>query len=676
MDRYVPSPHSGPVFDPGSLPPLASSRFFPGPLAEGTAAALDRYAPGARARVLAAAETLLDGRFDLLGYRGLTFGDPLEWHLDPVSGRRAPLHHWTLLDPLDGDVIGDSKVIWELSRHQWLVRLGQAYRLTGDQRFARAFDRQVTAWIEANPQGLGINWASSLEVALRLISWCWALHLFQGSSALTPALQARVLGGLSAHATHVERYLSRYFSPNTHLTGEALGLFYAGSLFPSLPSAGRWQRRGQRILEEESARQIGPDGVYFEQSTCYQRYTAEIYLHYLILAERSGCAASPDVRERVAKLLDALIALIRPDHSLPAIGDADGGWLLPLDLRGPDDTRAIFSTAAVLFDRPDYAWAAGELEAETLWLLGSTAAERFDALRPIPPSGAASRALPTGGYAILRTGWQEDADQVILDAGPLGCPYSGGHGHADLLAVQCSFRGKPYVVDPGTFRYTTDQGWRSYFRSTAAHSTVMVDGIGQAVPRGPFAWQTRPRARLLRWECGEALDFAQAEHDAYRQLVSPVVHRRTAILVKSGYCVLVDDLEGGGEHRLDLRLQLAPLPVTVGPDGWVRVVPTDGCGLLVHAFSTAPFKVTVAEGELEPRQGWVSSGYGLKEPAPALVWSAVTALPIRVMTILLPALNVDDPPSICPVVQDGILRGLLIESDGQILQADPPALVR
>ena len=53
------------------------------------------------------------------------------------------------------------------------------------------------------------------------------------------------------------------------------------------PRASRWQTLGAAILEEQCRQQILDDGVYFEQSTCYQRYTAEIYLHFLILAERN-----------------------------------------------------------------------------------------------------------------------------------------------------------------------------------------------------------------------------------------------------------------------------------------------------------------------------------------------------------------------------------------------------
>jgi Heparinase II/III N-terminus len=169
----------------------------------------------------------------------------------PSIGFRSRGPPWRATRPLepsrslDAAAIGDSKVIWELNRHQWLVGLGQAYRLTGDERFADMFATTLREWQQANPPGMGINWASSLEAAFRLISWSWALSLFRGSTALSPELRADLVQGIVEHAARIERYLSHYFSPNTHLTGEALGLFYTGVLFPLLPAARRWRRIGR-----------------------------------------------------------------------------------------------------------------------------------------------------------------------------------------------------------------------------------------------------------------------------------------------------------------------------------------------------------------------------------------------------------------------------------------------
>jgi hypothetical protein len=644
-------------------------RFFPGAGSDRTAGILAERLPAAGAEAVAAAASIARGRFDLLGYRGLSFGDPVDWHLDPVSRKRAPVLHWSLIDPLDPDRVGDSKVVWELNRHQWMVRLGQAYRLTGDEAHARLFVTHLMRWIESNPAGTGINWSSSLEVALRLIAWCWALCLFRDSPALTPPVYLEALAAIRAHAAHVERYLSRYFSPNTHLTGEALGLFYAGVVWPDLCAAARWRALGARILEEQIARQVLPDGVHFERSTCYQRYTAEIYLHYLILAERNGIAAAPAVADRLRRLLDALLALRLPDGSSPPLGDADGGWLLPLAGREPGDLRGVFAIAAAFFGSPEYAWAAGGVPPEAVWVLGRAVLDAGGGdLRPSAPRGdSPSRLLADGGYAVLRGGWEPAAHQLIFDVGPLGCPVSGGHGHAALLGIQCAAFGEPFIVDPGTGSYAADTPWRDHFRSTAAHSSVMVDGRGQAVPAGPFAWATpRPRARLRRFSCSSELDFADAEHDAYGRLADPVVHRRRVIFARTRYFVIVDDLLGEAEHEVELRFQLAPIRAELQGSLWARARGSGRHGLLVRPFAGVRLRAEILEGRTSPIAGWVSPDYGRRRPAPLLVYRARARLPLRLVTLLLPVEDADAPlPDVSPLRGAGpATDGLLIRRSG------------
>jgi hypothetical protein len=646
--------------------------FFAGPGDPRVPALMHERLPDSVHRIVGAADRALEKRFDLLGYRDLSFGDPIDWHLDPVAKRRAPFVHWTVLDPLDATLVGDSKVVWELNRHQWFLTLGQAYRLTGDERYAGMFADTIREWLQANPPGMGINWTSSLEVAFRLISWCWALALFRGAAALTAELRASLVGGIATHASRVERYLSYYFSPNTHLTGEALGLFYAGTLFPAMPAAARWQRLATDILVCEAERQILPDGVFIEQATCYQRYTAEIYLHFVILAARNGVAVPDGVIRCLESLFDALLTLRRPDGSLLQIGDADGGWLLPLEPRQPGDASGVFSAAAAVLRRGDYAWASGRLRPEVLWLLGTAGADVLARLEPVLPAQTPSRLLPDGGYVVMRTNWGNEADQIILDVGPLGCPVSGGHGHADLLSIQASFRGQPYIVDPGTFSYTPDEGWRGYYRSTAAHSTVEIDQVGQAVPRGAFGWVSRPRAQLIRWTSTPAFDSATAEHRAYTRLQDPVIHRRAVHFVKPRYCVVVDDLEGAAEHRISLRFQLAPMSVTLDPRGWIRASrDIEKGGLLLHVFATSALETAVLEGETDPKQGWVSPDYGRHQPAPVLVCSLTAVLPVRLITLLLPRDDLSaSPPSVSPLTENGWLCGLILEDGRELIRAD------
>jgi hypothetical protein len=111
------------------------------------------------------------------------------------------------------------------------------------------------------------------------------------------------------------------------------------------------------------------------------------------------------------------------------------------------------------------------------------------------------------------------------------------------------------------------------------------------------------------------------------------------VFVKTAYWVLVDDLEGSGEHQVELQFQFAPLEVRVDPSLWARAVGRSGHELLVRPFSNVALKADVYTGELAPARGWISPVYGRREPAPLLIYTAVATLPVRVMTVLLPSLG-------------------------------------
>src|SRR5690242_6146348 len=149
--------------------------------------------------LIPAADRILTNRFTLLGHPDLDFGSPIDWHLDAVSGKRAPRIHWSRIPYLNADVVGDHKVVWEINRHQHFYVLGRAYRLTKDEKYARRFAEHLESWMDENPPKVGINWASSLEVSYRAIAWLWAFELFHDSPALTPNLLGRAIAYLDIH---------------------------------------------------------------------------------------------------------------------------------------------------------------------------------------------------------------------------------------------------------------------------------------------------------------------------------------------------------------------------------------------------------------------------------------------------------------------------------------------
>ena len=323
------------------------------------------------------AEKICQHRFDLLGYEDLDYGREIDWHSDRVHGKRAPRDLSFKIRYLDFASVGDAKVTWELNRHQHLVTLAKAYRLTDDYQFACELIAQWRHWQRENPYLRGINWASSLEVAFRTLSWLWVYFLLEGTPAMTPEFREQWLRAMALSGRHMELYLSTYFSPNTHLLGEAVALFFVGTLCPELRSSSRWKRKGWEIVLRESERQVRPDGFYFEQSTYYHVYALDFLLHAGVLASLNDVPFPPEYDRRLEQMLDALAVLCRAGAP-SRWGDDDGGRVFDPRRNRAEHLSDPLATGAVLFGRGDYKFLADGLREETLWLLGEQGVAKFD----------------------------------------------------------------------------------------------------------------------------------------------------------------------------------------------------------------------------------------------------------------------------------------------------------
>jgi hypothetical protein len=592
-----------------------------------TVATLRRARPEAETRTRCRADRAVDGVFDLLGHERVSFGDPIDWHRDPSSGKRAPLRHWSRIAYLDPETVGDYKLLWEVNRHQHFVTLGQAYAYSRDSRYADAFVAQLSSWIDENPPRVGVNWASSLEVSYRAISWVWALQLFADAPQLTDDVLARALESLRRHATHVARYLSTYYSPNTHLTGEALGLLYLGTALPFFESAGRWRTLGWDILREQLFRQVRADGTYFEQALYYHRYTADIYQHALVLADVNGWPRDVAMWTRVERLVEFLVHAIHPDGTVPLVGDDDGGRLMRLDGLATRDARPTLATGAALFGRSDMRCVAGDAVEECVWLLGESGAASL-ATRPKAAPAGGSRAFPDGGFYVMRDGWGASATWALVDGGPHGS-LNCGHAHADALSLEVAAGGRTLLTDSGTFSYTGAA--RDEFRSTAAHNTVTVDDESSSVVGGLFHWRHIARTTTHAWTTTPAFDFWRGSQDGYRRLADPAMHERSVLFLRGRYIVVLDVVDAARAHRWSAHWHLAP-DIELRQEGAsdVHVVdPSREDAVLLHLLA-------LGDGRLETSRGWRSEAYGARREAASLAYTSEGSGRQRAVSLLVP----------------------------------------
>jgi len=605
----------------GELPHalVAKGRFFfASSEAEALCAILKQQFPTAAADIVARAERVCAHRFDLLGYEDLDYGPEIDWHLDLVHGKRGPTKPWFNVKYLDVEEVGDAKITWELNRHQHLVTLAKAYRLTGDPKFSNELVAQWKHWQSANPYPIGMNWASSLEVAFRSQSWLWMYFLLDETPVMTAELRQQWMHALALNGRHIDTYLSIYFSPNTHLLGEAVALFFLGTLFPQFPRAARWKQRGWQIVLDSATTQVRGDGFYFEQSTYYHVYALDLFLHARTLAAANNIPIPAEFDAVILKMLDALCLLGR-GGLVPRLGDDDGGRVFDAARNRTEHLLDPLSTGAVLFARGDYKFVAGGLREETLWLLGPRGLREYEGLKSSEPSGASVALRDSGLYLMADA---ETGQQFTIDGGPHG----PGHAHADALSVSLIRNGRVLLMDPGTYEYVGVSEERERYRGTGAHNTLRVDGLDQAQGAGPFGWVNPPNVHTERWIAGQQFDLFVGSHDGYSRLPEPVEHQRSVFHRKGQFWLVRDVATGQGKHQLELAWHLGPTLSPVSTKDNLFADGQEGLGLITvdgHGWSQSA-----------DRGNW-SSVYGRVERATVLTFGSVTDLPAEFVTLLL-----------------------------------------
>lgn len=577
-------------------------------------ATLESLCSGAMARIRAAAEKAAIREVDMLGSGPIRLGAPIDWHTDFRSGRRWPDGPARQIDVLDLARDSDVKVPWELSRLQWLLPLGQAYLMDGEERWAEAARAVIDDWIAGNPVAEGVNWSSAMEAALRAIVLVWLAHAFAGARAWADdGFRFRVLKTLYLHGAFVAGNLEWADVNGNHLLADAAGLTVLGLALGACGGCApqRWQSLGWGLLVAEMPQQVLPDGVDFEGSAGYHRLALELFLLPALWRRARGLDIAQSYRRTLSAMARFVATAARPDGTAPLWGDGDDGRVLPLGLGRRQDHRPLVCAIAAAFNDDELlAMVDGDRE-DAFWLLGPNAASCIPE-RPRRP--AVSTAFRESGVYVMRV----RDDWVFADAGPVGMRGRGGHGHNDCLSFEAVLTGQAVIVDCGTFVYSGSVAERNRFRGIAAHNTPMVDGAEQnRLVRPEYLWVLRDdaRPRVIRWETGDARDVLIAAHSGYARLPSPVTPIRALLLDKRDHRLLVvDRFDGRGAHAVEVPFHLPPGAAAEATGDGAWRIHIAGRTFLLMSRAEPPWQTGL-------RPAWHSPAYGIRHPSAAIVFS-------------------------------------------------------
>lgn len=557
----------------------------------------------------------LNGKIDFFGHEPLETGMPVHWHTDPVTKIVSPLTFGKSLDYRDDKKVGNVKFIWELGRQQHLVPLAVAYAITGDVKYRDSVVEQIDSWIDDNPYGMGIHWCSSLEVALRLVSWS-LVHSFiairDGSDGLFDAVSDSDKIGASIYqqSYFIRNYLSLYSSANNHLIGELTGLWTVCQVFDLGDDGNIWSDFAFSEIEKQARLQVYEDGVNKEQAFYYHLWVLE----YFVFAWLIGGHTKKSFSQGFVQIIERMTAFIKSVSPVngcpPQIGDADDGFVARFDPFWPKQPYEEMIAVVDLLAKKDVT-----LSTQKIFWYNAVIQ---DEVSSTGLEGAWKRQYPEvyqqGGYGVLG----DERRHIIFDGGALGYLGIAAHGHADALSFCLALDGVWWLVDPGTYAYHSKPEWRDYFRGTSAHSTIRINSVDQSAIAGAFMWSQKACAEILHCGLDEGIQSIKAYHDGYEEM--GVLHQRELMFYEqSNEIVIKDVLECAAEVKAEIFFHFSPevsLEYDLNNGYWVAKHEKSSAQLIFILDNL--WTVDVVKGQNTPILGWYSPALEEKVPTSVL----------------------------------------------------------
>ncbi len=464
-----------------------------------------------------------------------TFVFDLRWDMEQTS---VPVHfsgkiEWNKM-PKD-----DPEWIFQFNRMRFWICLGQAYAMTKDEKYARAFVEQLLDWIKSVPHTTENEkcWRT-IEVGIRMCNWLKAMLYFKGSEAITDDVMKCFVASLTEHAEFIMSVWNSYNLMSNWGVMANHGLFMAGMMLPPTERTAEYRKTSISRLAKELEIQIYSDGAQWEQSPMYHNEVLRDFLDVALLAHRNGIYLS--FYPTLQKMIDASIAYQKPNGRELCFGDSD-------DI----DSRDVITTAAVVaeyyagglsrykaagYDKMDFesAWDTGEM----LRYNETSAREDFHAVQ-LPASGNYFITNP------LRPFSDSERTYLHFHCGTLGA----GHGHSDQLHISLFANGEDVLIDSGRFTYVYQHGEREEFKDSTAHNTCIVDG--KNFYKCEDSWLCSKLAKNVNRYCVENL-YIEGGHLGYIDITDGgvFVNRRVIALdAKKTLFLVCDEFYTGSKHE-------------------------------------------------------------------------------------------------------------------------------
>ncbi|NDV79507.1 heparin-sulfate lyase HepC [Dysgonomonas sp. 511] len=524
------------------------------------------------------------------------YGDDINWQYWPVK---------------------DNELRWQLHRTKWWQPMGKAYFITKDEKYAKEWVHQYMDWIEKNPlilkkynnedpdanvdliDNVRFAWRP-LEVSHRVQDQTIQFLLFLNSPHFTPEFLSQFLVNYSKHAEHI---LKNYSKQGNHLLFEAQRELYAGVLFPEFKNAPTWRKSGIDILNREIKIQVYEDGMQYELDPHYHLAAINIFAKAISIADANGFRDElpGSYFDTVEKMIMIVINTFFPDYTNPMFSDAK-----------LDDKRSML--------RNYRSWAKMFPRNEAIRYM------RNEHKKGTPPANL-SIAFKPSGFFVFRNGWETDATQMTLKAGPPAF----WHNQPDNGTFELYINGRNFFPDAGSYVYGGDKdvlAERNWFRQTMVHKTLTLDNANL----------DSTDTKCLLWETTPKLDKLVLQNPSYKGLD----HRRSVFFVDQKFFVIVDEAIGDAKGNVAIHYQMCEGKVNVAKDKLSAATQfEDKNNVLLQCFPAQPV-------DMVEEEGWVSYAYRKKAKREAFAFTTDKKdnTPVRFITVIMPVENEQSAPKI------------------------------
>jgi len=567
--------------------------------------------------------------------------EPIDWHIDFKSCYRWNSETW-YKNIKYGQPGVDIKVPWELSRSHQFLKLGQAYLLTGDEKYTREFIYQFLDWDMHNPPESGVNWFCPMEIAIRACNWIISFQYFRDSNLINNKITLEFSKSILMAGIHISNNLEERFSKvkTNHYLSDIVGLLYIGIFFKNSKLGKKWRDFAIKELKEQMNIQVYGDGCDYEASTYYHRLVSELFFYSTLMAVKNSIDFKDDnyietgkkifgkeFIDKLYKMFKVIKFTLKPDGTMPQIGDNDNGRLHIFGIEEVSDMRYLLNIASIFFKDPKFKIEEFGLDSEVLWIFGEKGKTIWEELQGSSLETIDSAAFRDSGWLVMRN----KTDYMVLSCGPNGQNGNGGHAHNDKLSFELCIDGRTIIKDPGTFTYTADSKLRNKFRSTSFHNTLVIDDAEQNkfIKGNLFVLSNDSRINIDKWESGEDYYYLSAKLISSNRPDGIAYQKRQVYFdKKNGSWLIRDIVEGKGIHDFDLYFHLAKNTECIIDDNMdISILRKNQNNIKIFPLDTEGLGVIIEEGE-------ISESYGKRSKSKVLKFSKNGEAPAEFIFII------------------------------------------